>query len=75
MEETWIETCFCAAGPPERIILCEEPISASFCEEACRCGCDDEGVINCVVAEETCAHDAAQTCDAACSCKSASSSI
>lgn len=71
MEETCVETCFCSADttPEPTLILCEEPVRASFCEEACGCGCDDAGYIKCLPAEGICTNDAAQTCEAACSCK------
>lgn len=70
-EETCIETCFCAVDttPDPTSILCEEPVEASFCEEACGCGCNDVGHINCLAAEGMCTRDAAQLCEAACSCK------
>lgn len=71
MAETCIETCFCSAytTPEPTLILCEEPVEASFCEEACGCECDDVGAINCPAEEGVCTHDAAQLCEAACSCK------
>lgn len=73
MEETCIETCFCSTdtSPEPDTIICEEPVSASFCEEACGCGCDNDdgaGYINCLVVEGVCTHDAAEICEAACSC-------
>lgn len=71
MEETCIETCFCSMDttPDPTTILCEEPVKTSFCEQACGCGCDDAGSVNCLTEEGTCTNDAAQTCEAACSCK------